>query len=216
MIQQIESIMAGGRRTLADASGRIYGVVVGIVTDNRDPDAMGRVKVELPWLPGETVSDWARVAALMAGDDRGSFFLPEVGDEVLVAFEHGDTRRPYVIGALWNGVDKPPETNADGQNNKRVVKSRSGMTILLDDTAGNEHVEIADRLGINKIVVHMAQNKVTISSTGQLELEAPLISIKAQTLALSAGAGLSVEGGGSVDLKGKVVNIKGQPFVNIN
>ena len=128
----------GQQSSLADFSGRIYGVVIGIVTDNKDPDKMGRIKMKLPWLAEDAESTWARIATLMAGNDRGSFYLPEVDDEVLVAFEHGDLRYAYVLGTLWNGKDKPPETNDDGKNNKRVIKSRSGMTILLDDTSGSE------------------------------------------------------------------------------
>ena len=76
----------------ADGADRFHGVVVGVVTNNQDPDGMHRVKVRFPWLSGEDESHWARVAAAMAGNDRGAYFLPEVDDEVLVAFEHGDLR----------------------------------------------------------------------------------------------------------------------------
>ena len=88
-------------------NGRILGVVTGVVTNNKDPDKLGRVKVRFPWLSDTDESWWARVASPMAGKDRGVFFLPEVDDEVLVAFEHGDPRFPYVIGALWNGSTPP-------------------------------------------------------------------------------------------------------------
>ena len=98
-------------------SGRIHGVVVGIITDNNDPEELGRVRVSFPWRGERDQSRWARVATLMAGNDRGTFFLPEVEDEVLVAFDRGDMNHPYVIGTLWNGVDTPPETNSDGSNN---------------------------------------------------------------------------------------------------
>ena len=80
--------------------GRITGVVIGIVTNNNDPDRLGRVKVRFPWLSGSTESHWARVATPMAGNGRGLYFLPEVDDEVLVLFERGDVRFPFVIGAL--------------------------------------------------------------------------------------------------------------------
>src|SRR5664280_3415392 len=110
-------------------SRRITGVVVGVVTNNQDPDGFGRVKVKFPWLSDVDESDWARVAAPMAGNKRGFYFLPEVDDEVLVAFEHGDVRFPYVLGALWNGKDAPPATNGDGKNNVRVIQSRSGHVI---------------------------------------------------------------------------------------
>jgi uncharacterized protein involved in type VI secretion and phage assembly len=102
-------------------SGRIHGVVVGLVTNNQDPDGLGRVKVKFPWLSDVDESSWARIAAPMAGKQRGACFLPEVDDEVLVAFEHGDMRFPYVLGALWNGQDAPPVTNSDGTNNVRMI-----------------------------------------------------------------------------------------------
>src|ERR1700750_2275998 len=86
-------------------SGRIYGVVVAVVTNNQDPDGFGRVKVKFPWLSDVDESSWARIAAPMAGKARGIYFLPEVDDEVLVIFEHGDVRSPYVLGALWNCQD---------------------------------------------------------------------------------------------------------------
>jgi len=142
---------------------RIYGVVVGVVTNNQDPDKLGRVKVRLPWLTGDYESNWARVATLMAGKERGSFFLPEVDDEVLLAFEHGDVRFPYVIGALWNGVDKPPRTNADGKNNQRAIKSRQGHELIFDDSDGKEQVEIHTKAGHQILLDDSSgQEKITI------------------------------------------------------
>src|SRR5205085_2988322 len=125
----------------------ISGVVVGVVTNNQDdPDGLGRVKVKFPWLSNDEESFWARVAVPMAGKERGFYFLPEVEDEVLVAFEHGDPRFPYVLGSLWNGQDKPPEKN-DGKNNVRVIKSRSGHVIRLNDEDGKEKIESIDKSG---------------------------------------------------------------------
>ena len=124
--------------TPADQSNRVYGMVVGVVTNNKDPDALGRVKVKFPWLSDTDESHWARVVTPMAGGGRGFYFLPEVDDEVLVGFEHGDVGLPYVLGSLWNGKDKPPEKNDDGKNNLRVIKSRSGHLIRLDDTDAKE------------------------------------------------------------------------------
>ena len=108
-----------------------YGVAPATVTDISDPDGQGRVQVTLPWCPdsgGGRYEAWARIATLFAGSDRGSWFIPDVGDEVLVAFEHGDPARPYVLGGLWNGSDSPPES-ASAQNNIKMIKSRSGVTI---------------------------------------------------------------------------------------
>src|SRR5262249_39229390 len=109
--------------TPAAPPNRFYGVVVGVVTNNQDPDDMHRVKVRFPWLSKDTErveSNWARVAAPMTGRGRGQYFLPEVDDEVLVAFEHGQIDHPFVIGSLWNGQDTPPDSNADGQSHHRT------------------------------------------------------------------------------------------------
>ena len=134
----------------AGADARFYGVAMAIVTNNKDPDGLARVKVRLPWISDDVESDWARVVSPMAGAGRGLYILPEVDDEVLVAFEHGNPSTPYVLGGLWNGKDKPPEANSDGKNDIRVLKSRSGHVIRLDDTAGAERIEIVDKSAKNR------------------------------------------------------------------
>lgn len=195
---------------------RINGVAVGIVTNNQDPDGMGRVKLRFPWLSDSNESYWARIATLMAGNDRGSFFLPEVGDEVLVAFEHGDINHPYVVGALWNGVDAPPETNSDGENNIRKIRSRSGHQITFDDTAnqekveiltnaghqivlddssGGEKLEIIDKTGSNFIKIDSLQNSIAIESGMKLSIKAPMIEIESSgTMKIQASATLTIKG----------------------
>lgn len=197
---------------------KIAGVVVGIVTDNKDPENMGRVNVSFPWRGEEDQGYWARVATLMAGNDRGTFFMPEVGDEVLVAFDRGDISHPYVIGALWNGVDKPPESSADGKNNIRKIKSRSGHEIIfddnaeekkekveihtkgghkivLDDSAGKEKLEIIDKTGSNKISIDSAKNSISIESAMELKIKANVVEIEGTTsLTLKSGAALTIEG----------------------
>src|SRR5215212_313772 len=92
------------------------GIVIGLVIDLKDEENIGRVKVKYPHLEDQP-SDWARLASPMAGNKRGTFFRPEVGDEVLVAFEHGEPRRPYIIGALWSKVDPPPPDDGDTEKN---------------------------------------------------------------------------------------------------
>lgn len=196
----------------------IYGVVVGIVTSNQDPDGLGRVKVSFPWRGGSDESYWARIASPMAGNERGMVFYPEVSDEVLVAFEQGDINRPYVVGGLWNGKDKPPEPNANGKNNIRKIKSRSGHEfifddskdekkekieihtsgghrITLDDTAGSEKIEIVDKTGTNSITIDSVQNSVAINSSMQLKIKANMMEIEADTtMTLKAGATLTLQG----------------------
>jgi uncharacterized protein involved in type VI secretion and phage assembly len=201
----------------ANGRSRINGVVIGIVTNNSDSGGLGRVKVKFPWLSGTDESFWARVATPMAGNGRGAYFLPEVDDEVLVIFEHGDVRFPYVIGSLWNGKDKAPADNSDGENNVRVIKSRSGHLIKLNDAAGNESVEIVDASGKNSIVIDTAQDTITITAgkdmvlaapQGALRLAAKQIEIKSSADAkLAAGGGLEVTSGATLVVKGATVNI---------
>lgn len=198
--------------------GKIYGVVAGIVTNNRDPDGLGRVKIKFPWLSDDNETDWVRMTTLMAGGNRGSFFLPEVGDEVLVAFEHGDINHPYVIGTIWNGKDNPPETNSDGKNNIRKIKSRSGHEIIfnddntamqekieihtnaghkivLDDSAGQEKIEIIDKTGSNKITIDSVQNSINMESLVQLKIKSNMVEIEGTTsLNLKSNAVLTIQG----------------------
>jgi uncharacterized protein involved in type VI secretion and phage assembly len=154
----------------AHEQGKFYGVVMGIVTNNQDSSNMARVKVTFPWLSDDNESTWARLATPMAGGGRGIYYLPEVNDEVLIAFEHGDVRFPYVLGGLWNGQDAPPANNSDGQNNIRVIHSRSGHLIRLDDTNGDEKIEIIDKTGSNSITIKSSDNSMSLTCTGDMSL----------------------------------------------
>jgi uncharacterized protein involved in type VI secretion and phage assembly len=203
----------------------IYGVVIGIITSNQDEEELGRVKVKFPWRgededdEGKSESYWARISSLMAGGDRGMVFYPEVDDEVLVAFEHGEINHPYVIGALWNGTDKPPETNSDGKNNIRKIKSRSGHeiifndeesgenieihsksghTVLLDDSA--EKIEITDKNGSNFIIINSGENSITIESTGKLSIKSAEVSIESSGM-------MNIKSGGNLTIEGTLVKI---------
>lgn len=196
---------------------RISGVVVGVVTNTQDPAGLGRVKVKFPWLSDSEESSWARVATPMAGKGRGFYFLPEVEDEVLLAFEQGDARFPYVLGALWNGQDKPPESNENGANNIRSIRSRSGHVIRLNDTDGEEKIEILDKSGKNTIVIDTAKNTITMTSEkditlsaskGAIKLDAQKIEIKSSAeTKIEAGAGMDVKATATMNVKGATVNI---------
>jgi uncharacterized protein involved in type VI secretion and phage assembly len=198
---------------------RLYGVMVGEVLDNQDPEGYGRVKVHFPGLSGDQIGYWARIATLMAGSERGSFFLPEVHDQVLVAFEQGDINRPYILGALWDAQDQPPDTNADGENNLRFLKSRSGHLIRLDDTDGAEKIEIIDKSGNHSITIDTANNAISIQSSQDINLEAPQgkITLSAQTIEISSTADTKVQAQGGLELDGSPGNtdIKGT-LVNLN
>lgn len=126
--------------------GRFYGVYTAQVTAINDPDGQGRIQVLLPWSPDPQGSGdftvWARLATVFAGLNRGSWFLPDLSDEVLVCFEGGDPRRPVVLGGLWNGVDTPPETMDEDQKNYiKSLTSRQGVKLTMDDTEQKERFE---------------------------------------------------------------------------
>ena len=192
---------------LAERLDHWYGVYPALVKDVRDPDGQGRVQVSLPWAAdpgGGAYLAWARQATLMAGSGRGTWFVPEPGDEVLVGFEAGDPRRPFVLGALWNGSDKTPESmDGAGRNNVRVIHSRSGHELRLDDTAGAAKVvvstpggqkltltdtpptvEIADASGNT---VRMEASGITVSASGKVTVTAATAEISAASLTVNAG-----------------------------
>jgi uncharacterized protein involved in type VI secretion and phage assembly len=192
-----------------ESSGKFFGVVVGIVTNNQDPDNMARVRVKFPWLSDDDESWWARIAVPMGGSGRGTYFLPEVDDEVLVAFEHGDVRSPYVVGALWNGKDAPPTNNSDGKNNIRLIHSRSGHLVRLDDTDGDEKIEVIDKTGGNKITIKSSDNSMKLECTGKMTLHATAgmeITCDAD-IKIQANATMDIESTAPMTIKGAMVNI---------
>jgi phage baseplate assembly protein V len=191
---------------------RFYGVVVGVVTNNQDPENMHRIKVRFPWLNNDVESHWARVATPMAGNDRGVYFLPEVDDEVLVAFEHGQVDHPFVLGSLWNGKDNAPESNADRENNHRTIKSRSGHVLRFNDKSGGETIEIIDKTGNNKIVIDSANNTITIEAQSDITIKSATgkLTMQANGIEMKSRMGVSVEAAQNMDLKANaIVTVKG-------
>jgi uncharacterized protein involved in type VI secretion and phage assembly len=194
-------------RLPAGLGGHWYGVYPALVTDIKDPDSQGRVKVSLPWSPdggGGRYEVWARLATMMGGNNRGSWFVPDTNDEVLVAFEAGDARRPYVVGALWNGQDAPPESmDGSGNNYKKVLKSRNGVVITLDDqdgqeqlileTPGGQKITLKDGPGSVELVdsngnsVKLESSGVTINASAKVTISGSLVDISAGTLTVNAG-----------------------------
>jgi uncharacterized protein involved in type VI secretion and phage assembly len=187
--------------------GRWYGVYPAVVSDIVDPAGQGRVKVLLPWAPdtdGGRYEAWARLATLMAGNNRGTWFIPDVDDEVLVAFEGGDPRRPYVIGALWNGVDAPPESmDGTGNNFKKVMRSRKGVKVTLDDqdgqeklileTPGGQSMTLKDGPGSIEVVdsngnsLKLEPSGITLTTSARLSITASTIDVSAGSVTVNAG-----------------------------
>lgn len=194
----VEKVLDG--RVPSGLGGRWYGVFPALVSDIKDPDGQGRVKVTLPWSPDTGSSRyeaWARLATLMGGNNRGSWLIPDVNDEVLVVFEAGDPRRPYVIGGLWNGSDKPPDSmDGAGQNNRKVLRSRNGVKVTLDDTSGQEQL-ILETPGGQKLtlkdgpgsveIVDSNGNSIKLETAGITVTAAAKVTINASQVAVSAG-----------------------------
>jgi uncharacterized protein involved in type VI secretion and phage assembly len=189
---------------------RVYEAVVGIVVDNKDPDKLARVKVRFPSLPGPDTGWWAPMVSLGAGNERGWFFLPEIDDEVLVVFEHGDIRRPMVIGAMWNGKDTPPDTNG-GANERRSFYSREGSKVVFDDD--KNLVSFEDGGGFAKITIDADQNKIIIEATqgdvclqapqGELNIVAKEIKSESQmNYQIDSKLGTNLGSGGAMTIKG--------------
>ncbi|KQY24996.1 hypothetical protein ASD16_05915 [Cellulomonas sp. Root485] len=196
------------------------GLVVALVTNATDPEKRCRVKVKFPWLDEDYETDWVRVLQLGAGADRGLQLLPEVDDEVLVGFEHGDSRRPYVLGGLYNGVDAPPKDDAvgsDGAVATRVWRSRSGHELLMSDKAGEETLEL--RTGDDKasVVLATSDGSITITTEGDVKVDAKGnaevttqgdLKVEAQGSATIKGSsGLTLESSSTVTIKGSTIKL---------
>lgn len=187
-------------------------LMVGIVTNNKDPKGWGRVKVRLPTLTEEHESNWARIVALGAGPKRGFDWLPEVEDEVLVGFEHGDIHRPYVIGGVWNGKDKPPEdVNQSVQAGKvrlRTIKTRTGHLIQFVDEAQSSTNEgiIIQTAGGHKIQLNDSDHNIEIATRSGQVLN---LDDQGQSITVKAAVNLTLEAQASIVLKAGTIQMVG-------
>lgn len=174
---------------------RFYGVAEGLVTSNDDPEHEGRVKVTFPWFDGSMESEWCRVRQLYAGNDYGTFFVPEVGDEVLVAFIHGDMRLPVILGGLYNGEDKPPSFRQGTSKDQKLIRTRGRHEILLDDSKGEERVRVQTQGG-HVLDLNDKEQSVTVTTSGghSLVLDDRGMKVSVET---SAGQSVLLEDGGA-------------------
>jgi uncharacterized protein involved in type VI secretion and phage assembly len=163
---------------------KINGVVIGIVKSLDDPERQGKIELQFPWLSEVHRSAWAPVAVPMAGKKRGVFYMPELGDEVLVAFEHGDFDHPFIVGYLWNGVDTPPTTDP----HRRLMHSVNGHEIEMYDppiSAGDKgYIRFKDAHGNT---IQLANGRISITSVSFIEINAPQVVINGRPVALAPG-----------------------------
>lgn len=183
-------------------SGQMPGLVEAIVVDNKDPDKLGRVKLKFPLLPDMPDSFWARLVMPMAGQKRGWMTIPEIDDEVLVAFVHGDINHAIVVGSLYNGVDVPPYANEDGDNDLRVFQSRSGHRLTFDDKKGDERVELIVHNEEIRVVWDAKDKTLSLYSGKDIIVEAKeTISLKCKDFILEAGSSINAKSGTSTEIK---------------
>ncbi len=211
------------QREVASAE-RIGGAVIGVVTGNQDPDKLGRVQVRLPMFGDQDSTWWAPVISAGAGKQRGWFFIPEIDDEVVVMFEHGDVNHPVVVGALWSKDDAPADSNG-GDNERRVIKSRAGSRLIFDDD--KQLLIIEDGGGKGRVTLDADKNLITIEALdGDVAVQAPagaftLVADKAVlkaggNLTISSGDGMTIAGDAGVTIKaGSAMAISGST-VDIN
>ncbi len=233
-------LVSGGAPPGTGVGPAVQGAVPALVTNIKgDPDALGRIKVSFPWLDDSLESDWARIVYPGAGAERGFMSTPEVDDEVLVCFEHGDFRRPYVLGGLFNGVDKPKDADivdeASGKVGVRAFTTRTGHSLKFTDTDDKKGIKLAtggsqqesielDAAG-KKITISSSGDitidtkgtgKVTITAAGEMKLEAKTsLELKAPTVKINGDGQVEVKSGGPLALEGTTLNAKGTGMAQI-
>jgi uncharacterized protein involved in type VI secretion and phage assembly len=209
--------------TVAQTEGptdrRIYGVVVAQVKENVDTTGRGRVQVHLPGLP--EIEPWARVAVPMSGANTGTYFIPQIGDEVLVAFHHGDIREAYIVGSLWNDLDRPPTLIPTDAKTKRIIRTPAGHEIEFDDLTRSIAVTNSTKqkvtLEADKITIETGGDTATITleqsgalaieAKQRLSLKAPSISIEGQRVEIKSSAETNINGGASCGIQATMVRI---------
>lgn len=197
----------------------LSGVAVAEVINNIDPTNQGRVQLRLPWMPG--VEPWGRVSSGSGGPGRGMYFMPQTGDEVLVAFHHGDVREVYVVGSLWNTQQKPPTKSNQDPVNRRVIRSPAGHEIELDDqtkavtvltcTGHKIHLE-PDKVSVSTegstaTIVLEKGGKITIQADTSIEMKAPKITLDASQLELKSSGPAKLSAGAICEITGSLVKL---------
>ncbi len=199
MITDFKSYLFQQTRAAEEEVNRLEEVVVGVVTDIKDEGKLCRIKVKIPSLPITDNTHQCNWISLGGSKDRGWFSLPEVDDEVLVAFEHGDISRPLILGAMWNGKDKAPDNNADGKNARRSWKSKSGHKVILEDVEG--FISIEDGGGIGTVKIDAKNNKIEITA------KQGDVGVQCKTDMTILAGEIEITGKGNVDLMGKSTGV---------
>ena len=225
MAENLYKLLQKAQEAAATGDAKMFGVEVAIVTNVKDDQKLGRVKVCFPRLPGKPESDWVRVAQPAAGAGRGFYWLPHVNDEVLVAFERGEAHRPYVLGSLWNGIDKPMEKSYEDENTTIMIQTKSGHQIVMSDKDGEEKMVIADKSGKRsmtwdvkekKFLLEAGEGDVIIKAEKKIILDCEDLEIKTSktgkidigsTFDLNVAKNANIKAGPQLQMKASRVNI---------
>jgi uncharacterized protein involved in type VI secretion and phage assembly len=212
-----QSIFELGWRPGDPKDDKIYGVAIATVLNNIDELVEARVQIGLPWAPG--IEPWARIATLAAGSGSGSFFVPQVGDEVLVAFNQGDIHDPFIIGALWNTEDRPPSSVALDAVNKRIIRTPLGQVITFDDLKQSLTITNSARQTLSleaasatlstpaaSVTLGIAGD-LTIKGSTRITIQAPTITLEGENVQISGSAAATLNGGMNCTILGTTVNI---------
>jgi phage baseplate assembly protein gpV len=212
----IEETLAGMCETPEELKQKLIGVVTGTVINPIDPMALGRVQVQLPFIDDVDLSPWARIAVPMAGPAHGMYFIPNIGDEVLVAFEQGNRDAPYILGSLWSAMAPPPLPSPLPQI--RLIRTLAGNQIMITEappsisimTATGQTILMSTagiQITAGSDVINMTPDGVTITApiinlvgTGAINLKAPNINITSE-------AATNVTGGGACNITAGLVKI---------
>lgn len=197
---------------------KIYGVTVCQVINNIDCTGGARVQLMLPWLPG--YQPWARMSNMMGGMDRGAFFIPQIGEEVLVSFNQGDVREPFIVGSLWNAQDRPPAAAPTDAVTKRRIRTPAGHELVFDEAlslvklSSNAMTTVTLDLAKAEVSTPTAtirlgvDGEIAITAATKIVLDAPTIEIKARTtLTLSSGNAVALKAAGNCEIKGSQIAI---------
>lgn len=214
-----------------------FGLVRAIVTDNKDPDQLGRVRVRFHWLAGNSAnkqSAWARVARNISHNQSGDWFLPDVNDEVLVGFEFNQAENPIVIASVFSESNKPPKAesdgdfNSNGENNLRFIRTKSGHLLCFDDLKGKESIRLEDKAN-NQFKIDTSKNEISLQDANGNQIKTSPegthikdksgneISMKSSGISIQAASTVSIDGASTVEL-GKGASealVKGQSFMSI-
>jgi uncharacterized protein involved in type VI secretion and phage assembly len=190
----------------------VVGLHVARVVDLNDPESLGRIKVSYPWLDSQQTA-WVRLMVPHAGKDRGWYALPELDDEVLIGYEHGNTDHPVVLGCLYNKENAPMQEALSTENDVKMFMTRSGNKIVFNDKDGAEQIVISQKDGKNQIVLDISGPSISITTEGDISVKGQNLSIETdQGITLKAGADIKIEGA-NIDLKADA-NIKSEAAAN--